>query len=163
MAFSSPDRTRNAQRLQANSTEPQPSEANTQSGFPFSFNMCSICATLCRHKMEKTDELDVFSVRDLRLRSGELIRDAENGQISVITKHGRPAILALPFDERLLTHGVARALALHLFEADRLSLARAAKLAAMSVEEFVGLLGEAGVDAVTYPSEELESEITPSG
>lgn len=113
--------------------------------------------------MAKLDELDVFSVRDLRLRSGELLRDAENGRMSVITKHGRPAILALPFDERLLIHGVARALALHLFEAGRLTLARAAKLAEMSVEEFVGLIGEAGVDAVSYPAEELEEEIDAAG
>ena len=46
--------------------------------------------------------LDVFSVRDLRNRSGDLLRDAEAGRISLITKHGRPVILAVPFDERLL-------------------------------------------------------------
>jgi len=113
--------------------------------------------------MGKTDKLDVFSVRDLRLRSGELLRDAEEGRLAVITKHGRPAILALPFDERLLKHGVARALALHLFEAGRLTLARAAKLAEMSAEEFVELLGVAGVDAVSYPPEELEAEAEAAG
>lgn len=48
--------------------------------------------------MSKIKELDVFSVRDLRIRSGDLLRDAEEGRLAVITKHGRPAILALPFD-----------------------------------------------------------------
>lgn len=110
-------------------------------------------------QMGKVRELDVFSVRDLRLRSGELLRDAEEGRLAVITKHGRPAILALPFDERLLKHGVARALALHLFEAGRVTLARAAKLAEMSVEEFVEIVGEAGIDAVSYPQEELQAEV----
>jgi len=114
-------------------------------------------------QMSKVKELDVFSVRDLRLRSGELLRDAEEGRLAVITKHGRPAILALPFDERLLKHGVARALALHLFEAGRVTLVRAAKLAEMSVEEFVELLGAAGVDAVSYPPEELETEVEAAG
>ena len=113
--------------------------------------------------MAKVNDLDVFSVRDLRLRSGELLRDAENGRLSIITKHGRPAILALPFDERLLKHGVARALALHLFESGRVTLARAAKLAEMSAEEFVGLLGTAGVDAVTYPPEYLATEVEAAG
>ena len=83
--------------------------------------------------------------------------------MAVITKHGRPAILALPFDERLLKHGVARALALHLFEAGRVTLAQAAKLAEMSVEEFVQLLGTAGVDAVSYPPAELEAEVEAAG
>lgn len=113
--------------------------------------------------MAKLKDLDVFSVRDLRVRSGELLRDAEEGRLSVITKHGRPAILALPFDERLLQHGVARALALELFEAGRVTLARAAKLAEMSVEEFVELLGVAGVDAVSYPPDELEAEVEAAG
>ncbi len=68
------------------------------------------------------DPIDVFSVRDLRQRCGELLRDAENGRVAVITKHGRPAILAVPFDERLLELGVHRALALHLFENRHLGL-----------------------------------------
>ncbi len=114
-------------------------------------------------QMAKPKILDVFSVRDLRVRSGELLRDAEKGQLAIITKHGRPAILALPFDERLLQHGVARALALHLFEAGGITLARAAKLAEMSVEEFVELIGEAGIDAVSYPPEELDAEVEAVG
>jgi predicted HTH domain antitoxin len=113
--------------------------------------------------MTRVQELDVCSVRDLRLRSGELLRDAEEGRLAVITKHGRRAILALPFDQRLLKHCVARALALHLFEAGRVTLARAAKLAEMSAEEFVELLGAAGVDAVSYPPEELEAEVEAAG
>ena len=106
------------------------------------------------------DPVDVFSIRDLRQRSGDLVRDAENGHIALITKHGRPTILAVPFDARLLDLGVHRTLALHLFENRHLSLARAAKLAAVAVEEFVELLGKTGVPAVDYPPEELDDEIT---
>lgn len=106
------------------------------------------------------DPIDVFSVRDLRQRSGELLRNAENGQVAVITKHGRPAILAVPFDERLLELGVHRALALHLFENRHLGLAQAAKLAGVSAEEFMELLAKTGVVAVDYPPEELDDEIS---
>ena len=88
------------------------------------------------------------------------MRDAENGHVALITKHGRPAILAVPFDARLLDLGVHRALALHLFENRHLSLAQAAKLAAVAVEEFVELLGKTGVPAVDYPPEELDDEIS---
>jgi len=105
------------------------------------------------------DPVDVFSVRDLRQRTGELLKDAENGRLALITKHGRPAILAVPFDERLLDLGVHRALALHLFEKRQLSLVQAAKVAAVSAEEFVILLGEAGIVAVDYPPEELDEEV----
>ena len=40
-----------------------------------------------------------------------------------------------------------------------MTLARAAKLAGMSVEEFVEIVGEAGIDAVSYPQEELQAEV----
>ena len=105
------------------------------------------------------DRLDVFSARDLRNKSGELLRDAEAGQISLITKHGKPAILAIPFDDRLIKQGVHRAMALHLFESHQLTLAQCAKLAGLSLEAFIELLGELGLPAVDYPPEELEEEM----
>ena len=105
------------------------------------------------------EPLDVFTVRDLRQRSGDLLRDAEQGRLALITKHGRPAILAVPFDERLLSHGIHRAVALHLFEAEQVTLAQAARLAGLSLEGFVELLGQAGIAAVSYPPEDLAEEV----
>ena len=106
------------------------------------------------------DQLDVFTVRDLRNRSGDLLRDAEAGQVSLITKHGKPAILAVPFDERLISQGVHRAMALHLFESHQLTLAQSARVAGLSLDAFIGLLGEAGIPAVDYPPGELAEELT---
>jgi prevent-host-death family protein len=101
----------------------------------------------------------VFSVRDLRIRSGDLLKDAELGQLAIITKHGRPAILAVPFDRRLLDQGVHRALALSLFESRQLTLAQAARLAGLSLDGFIDLLGPLGLAAVDYPAEELADEL----
>ena len=103
--------------------------------------------------------LNIFSARDVRQRSGELLRDAEHGRLAVITKHGRPALLAVPFDERLIELGVHRAMALRLFEQRLVTLVQGAKLAATTVEEFVDLLGTAGIPAVDYPPEELDDEV----
>lgn len=105
------------------------------------------------------EPFDVFSARELRQRAGELFRDAEQGRLSVITKHGRPAILAVPFDDRLLSLGVQRAVAVSLFETGSLSLAQGARLAGLSMEEFVELLGREDLVAVDYPPEELAQEL----
>ncbi|MCP4661821.1 MAG: type II toxin-antitoxin system prevent-host-death family antitoxin, partial [bacterium] len=91
---------------------------------------------------------DVFSARDLRNRSGDLMRNAEQGRLAVITRHGRPAIVAVPFDDRLLLHGVQRAVALSLFESGKTTLGQSAKLAGLSQEAFIELLGELGIPAV---------------
>ena len=45
------------------------------------------------------------------------------------------------------------------FEKQHLTLARAARVAGVTLEEFVDLLGRAGVPAVDYPPEELDEEI----
>jgi prevent-host-death family protein len=105
------------------------------------------------------EPFDVFSARELRQRAGELFRDAEQGRLSVITKHGRPAILAIPFDDRLLSLGVQRAMAVSLFETGSLSLAQGARLAGLSLEEFMELLGREDLVAVDYPPEELAQEL----
>jgi prevent-host-death family protein len=105
------------------------------------------------------EPLDVFTVRDLRQRSGDLLRDAEQGKLALITKHGRPAILAVPFDERLLSYGIHRALALRLFEAGQVTLAQAAKLAGLPLEGFIELLGQTAIAAVSYPAEDLGDEV----
>ena len=117
-------------------------------------------ALLAQIKVSKAmDPFEVFTARDLRLRSGAFLKNSEEGHLALVTKHGRPSILAVPFTERLLELGLHRTLALHLFENRYLTLARAAKLAAMSVEEFVHLLGQAGIPAADYPPEELDEEL----
>ena len=103
--------------------------------------------------------LNVFSARDVRQRSGQLLRDAEHGRLAVITKHGRPAILAVPFDQRLVEVGIHRAMALRLFEQRQATLVLAARLAGTTPEEFVVLLDAAGIPTVDYPPEELDDEV----
>ena len=107
----------------------------------------------------KESDLGVYSVRDLRLRSSEMVREAEAGNVSVITKRGRPAALALPFGSRLLDLGLDKDLALSLFEMNLLTMERAAKLADISLDAFMDLLKETGTVAVDYPAEELDEEL----
>ena len=103
--------------------------------------------------------LDVYSARDLRNRSGGLLKDAKEGRLSVITKHGHPAALAVPFDAQLLELGLHRHLAVCLYAQHLLTLAEAAKLADLPIEQFLNVLAASGVDAVAYPAEEVTAEL----
>lgn len=103
--------------------------------------------------------VEVFSARDLRNRSGELIKHAEQGHMTVITKHGKPSMLTIPFDENLLRHGVQRTMALNFVQSRQMTLTQAARFAGLDLEEFIELLGANGIDAVDYPPEELETEL----
>jgi prevent-host-death family protein len=103
--------------------------------------------------------METFSVRDLRERTGELVRQAEAGRLSLVAKHGHPLFVAVPLDEHLLEHGVAVALACRLVADRTVSLSKAAKLAGLPVEAFVERLGAMGIPAVDYPAGELEREL----
>jgi prevent-host-death family protein len=103
--------------------------------------------------------MDAFSVRDLRERTGKLIRDAEAGKLSVVTKRGRPVFVAVPMDERLVRDGVGVAFAVRLYRDEVLSLGKAARLAGLSIPEFLDRLGELGIPAVRYSPKELDKEL----
>ena len=103
--------------------------------------------------------MDTFTVRDLCERTGELIRAAEEGKLSLVTKHGQPVFIAVPFDEWLVRFGLPIALAIRLYEEEVVSLAQASKIAGLAEEEFVEKLGAAGVAVVRYPADELEHEM----
>ncbi len=102
--------------------------------------------------------VDVFSVRDLRNHSSRLMKDAEEGRLSIITKRGKPAILAVPFGEQTLRFGIEKDLALQLFQAGSVTLAKAARIADMPVAGFMELLARFDIPVVDYPVGELADE-----
>jgi len=105
------------------------------------------------------DFMDVFTARELRNHSGELLNDAELGKLSLITKHGKPAFLAVPFDEKMLAIGIDKVLALKFFEQGDLTMSQSAKLAGLDLYDFMDLLGNSGIPAVNYPAKELRDEM----
>lgn len=104
-------------------------------------------------------EMETFNIRDLRNRTGDLVRAAEHGQLSLVTKHGRPVFVAVPFDESMLRCGINISLAVGLFVEDKLGLAGAAKLAAISPSEMLDILVKRQIPAVDYSKDELEDEL----
>lgn len=107
--------------------------------------------------------MESFTVRDLRERTGELVRNAEQGKLAVVAKHGHPLFVAVPLDEEMLRSGIHVALAIKLFQDGTLSLGKAAKLAGLSYEAMVEQLAAMGVPAVDYPPEELDAELAAVG
>ena len=102
--------------------------------------------------------MQTFTVSELRERAGELSREAEEGRLSVVTLHGRPLLVCVPFTEELLAAGVHTALAVSLFRSGELTSARAAKLARMSLPQFLEHLSAQGIPVVDHDPGELDRE-----
>ena len=78
---------------------------------------------------------------DLREYTGKLVRNAKNGAYSVVSKHGKPLFVALPFNVDLLKSGVNVALADGLVRQGELSVAAGAKLAGLPYARYLQHLG----------------------
>ena len=103
--------------------------------------------------------MQTFSIRDLRERSGELVREAEGGHLSVVAKHGHPLFVALPLDEAALDQGVGVALAGRLFADKALSLSKAAHFSGLGLPAFIEALGAMGIPAVDHSPKDLDREL----
>lgn len=103
--------------------------------------------------------MQTFTVRDLREHTGALIHDAELGKLSLITKHGHPVFIALPFSEEILELGLRPALAMKLYQEQVVSLEKAAKYAGQSVELFIERMGKLGIPAAHYSPDDLTREL----
>ena len=104
-----------------------------------------------------------FSIHELSERSGDLSREAEEGRLSLVTSHGKPLFVSVPFTEDLLEMGVHTSLAVHLFKSGEMTSARAAKLARMSRSQFLEHLSARGVPVVDYGPRALADELTALG
>jgi len=99
--------------------------------------------------------MDTFSVRDLREHTGELIRDAEKGKLSLVTKRGQPVFLAVPFTEELIEIGLHPMLAISLYKEGALSLGKAAKLSNQPIATLIQTLGKLNIPIVDYSIDEV--------
>lgn len=104
-------------------------------------------------------KLHWMTADDLQSQGAALLRDVEDGHPTVITSRGEPKAVVVPFDERLLEIGLSKTLSLHLFAAGEVTLEQAARVAGLSLDEMLDLLGEANVAAVSYPPSELDDEL----
>ncbi|MBK7765643.1 MAG: UPF0175 family protein [Sulfuritalea sp.] len=70
-----------------------------------------------------------------------------------------PVFVAVPFDELLLEEGVRVSLAMKLFDGGAVSLRQGAKMADMSLSEFMAECSARDVPLVRYPPEDLAQEM----
>ncbi len=95
-----------------------------------------------------------YSARELR--DSHFLTD---DSMSVITSHGKPVKVAIPFDDRMFDEGISRALALNLVENHVITQAKGAKMAEMSLVSFLELMSKFGISAADQNSQEISEEL----
>lgn len=100
-----------------------------------------------------------FGIRHLRENIDSYTAEAEAGAISVITRNGTPLTVNIRFDDILVKLGAHKALVVKLYQEDVLTLGKAAQLAETPIDQFVAILGAAGISVIGYDSEDLQREL----
>jgi len=102
--------------------------------------------------------MQYFGIRDLREKIGDYAHEADSGVISVISRNGTPLTVNIPFNEVLIELGAHKALAIKLYEEEILTLNKAARYAGVKTDEFIKMLGSAGL-SVLGDADDLKSEL----
>jgi len=103
--------------------------------------------------------MKAYSVRDLKEHPGEIISNAQQGKLSLVTRHGVPMYVAVPFTELALEQGIHVALAVDLFREHTVSIGKAAKIAKMPLEDFIECVSELKIPLVDYSAKDMQAEI----
>ncbi len=102
--------------------------------------------------------MQYFGIRDLREKIGEYANSAQSGEMSVVSRSGRPLTISIPFNDVLINMGADKALAIKLYEEEVLTLTKAARYAGVKIDKFIKLLGVAGISVIGDASS-LEKEL----
>jgi antitoxin (DNA-binding transcriptional repressor) of toxin-antitoxin stability system len=135
--------------------EAQPANAQETARESIQHIALSFDSTMIKMKFN----METFNIRDLRERTGDLVRTAESGRLSIVTKYGHPVFVAVPLNEHAPTQGLSIAIACRLFADKVLRLGKAARMANISVESFIGHAGDMGIPSVDYSVDELNHEL----
>ncbi|MCP4699136.1 MAG: type II toxin-antitoxin system Phd/YefM family antitoxin [Gammaproteobacteria bacterium] len=102
--------------------------------------------------------MKTLGIRQLKTNPGQLSQILEKDEYLLITRHGEPLGVAIPFSSRLMEQGLERWLALKAFESGDLTLGQLAKALKKSKAETLNTLGQLGISTADYDlAEDLET------
>lgn len=101
--------------------------------------------------------VQVIGIKELQTNPSRLTKVFQAKDYLLITKHGQPLGLALPFDEGIMAHGLMPWYALKGFQSGDLSLGQLSKTLQKTQHETLRLLDSLGIPIADYDfAEDLE-------
>ena len=100
-----------------------------------------------------------IGIRELRDLSSQLSDKAKAGESFFLTKNGAALYYAIPVDQVLMEQGALLATAINLYHSETLTLGQAAKLAKLSIEEFMSMVSKAGIPVIDYDDDVPDTDL----
>jgi predicted HTH domain antitoxin len=100
---------------------------------------------------------------DLQHAPAQLLADARRGETSLVTEGGAPVMLGVPLTPGADTQAALIDLAATLYDAEQISLGRAAEVAGLAYVDMFDELGRRGIATIRLKPGELERELAAFG
>jgi predicted HTH domain antitoxin len=107
--------------------------------------------------------MDTLTVEEVSEQPTRIVHEVEKGELALVTRDGHPFYVAVPIDQKLIELGLPLVLAIRLYEKEIVSLGKAARIADVSVSEFIDRLGARGIPVARYSPVELKEELAQFG
>lgn len=102
--------------------------------------------------------MQVIGIKELQTNPGKLTKALQEKDYLLITKHGQPLGLALPFENGIMEQGLMPWYAIKGFQSGDLSLGQLSKALSKSQHETIRLLGSLGIPVADYDfAEDLDA------
>lgn len=98
--------------------------------------------------------MQVIGIKELQTNPGKLTKTFSKDDYALITKHGKPVGLALPFSDDVMDHGLKPWYALKGFQNGDLSFGQLSKVLDKNHHETMKLLGFLGIPIADYDLED---------
>jgi predicted HTH domain antitoxin len=104
--------------------------------------------------------MHTLTTEELQRRPGQLLEDADRGELAVVTRDGEPLLLVVPLRRKGLEQPDVRLeLAVRPFHHEQISIGVAARIAGVSMAELMDDLGRRCIPLIRTTAEELEREL----
>lgn len=94
--------------------------------------------------------MQVIGIKELQTNPSKLTKAFQDNDYLLITKHGQPLGLALPFNEGIMEQGLLPWFAIKGFQSGDLSLGQLSKTLGKTQHETIKLLGLLGIPVADY-------------
>ena len=103
--------------------------------------------------------MHTLTTDELQRRPGQLLEDADRGELAVVTRDGEPVLLAVPLGKGLDQPGMRLELAVRLFDHEQIGIGVAARIAGLPLAAMMDELGRRHIPLIRTTAAELEREL----
>lgn len=107
--------------------------------------------------------MHILTEEDLQRAPQQLLAGARRGESTLLTVGGTPLMLAVPLAGTSDTRAALTDLAAALYDAEQISLGRAAEIAGLAYVDMLDELGRRGIATIRLHPGELERELAAFG